>query len=133
MLRSFTTLLTISSVCPGASRPLGMSLLFVSSPFKQCQLLLSADPAPLHFKNHADWLLCTAGHPVVLCTDDCGVFATSLSREYALAAGAFQLTQEQLADLALRAVDFCFLDPAEKAALRCQMSEHLASNCGVLE
>ncbi|GAB4812986.1 hypothetical protein N2152v2_000032 [Parachlorella kessleri] len=59
-----------------------------------------------------------SGHPVVLCTDDSGVFATSLSREYAIAAAAFGISGEELAALALRGVDYTFLEEGEKAALR---------------
>ena len=63
---------------------------------------------------------------MVLCTDDSGVFATTLSREYALAAGAFHLTPQQLTELALAAVDLCFLDSRSKASLHETMSARLA-------
>jgi hypothetical protein len=39
------------------------------------------------------WDLLLAGHPVVLCTDDSGVFNTTLSKEYSIAAHAFHLDQ----------------------------------------
>lgn len=58
-----------------------------------------------------------AGHPVVLCTDDAGVFNTSLSREYALAAAAFGLSRGQLMALAVAAVDYTFASPENKARL----------------
>ncbi len=58
-----------------------------------------------------------AGHPVVLCTDDQGVFQTSLSKEYAIAAQAFQLTEDDLWTLVLRSVDYTFLPEAAKAEL----------------
>ncbi|DBA90010.1 TPA: hypothetical protein ACH3X2_004337 [Trebouxia sp. C0005] len=58
-----------------------------------------------------------AGHPVVLCTDDQGVFQTSLSKEYAIAAQAFQLTEDDLWTLVLRSVDYTFLSKAAKAEL----------------
>ena len=58
---------------------------------------------------------------MVLCTDDCGVFGTSLSREYALAATAFKLSTEQLCALALGAADAAFLPDAEKKELKQRM------------
>ncbi|KAL4419191.1 hypothetical protein ABPG77_007781 [Micractinium sp. CCAP 211/92] len=64
-------------------------------------------------------------HPVALCTDDSGVFATSLSREYAIAAAAFDLSEEQLRTLALAAADYTFLEPGERAALRERMEAAL--------
>lgn len=57
------------------------------------------------------------GHPVVLCTDDSGVFGTSLSREYALAAAAFGLTRDDLWRLAERGVGYVFAGDEEKGAL----------------
>ncbi|PSC76982.1 Adenosine deaminase [Micractinium conductrix] len=65
------------------------------------------------------------GHPVVLCTDDSGVFASSLSREYALAAAAFNLSDEELQQLAVAAADYTFLEPGERAALRERMEAAL--------
>ena len=59
-----------------------------------------------------------AGHPVILCTDDRGVFLTSLSREYAIAASAFQLDQVALLHLAEAAVEHCFASLQEKEQLR---------------
>jgi adenosine deaminase len=72
-------------------------------------------------------MLLAAGHPVVLCTDDSGVFGTSLSREYALAAGAFGLSGAELAALALKGVDYTFLEESEKEALRGRMRAALAA------
>lgn len=64
---------------------------------------------------------------MVLCTDDSGVFATSLSREYALAAGAFKLSERQLTALALKAVDYCFLEPSDMHVLRHAMQHRLTN------
>ncbi|KAL9243521.1 hypothetical protein vseg_017396 [Gypsophila vaccaria] len=49
-------------------------------------------------------------HPLTLCTDDSGVFSTSLSEEYAIAANAFNLGKTELFQLARNAVDFSFAD-----------------------
>lgn len=64
---------------------------------------------------------------MVLCTDDSGVFATSLSREYALAAAAFDLSHEELAALALQGADYVFLGAEERAALAERMRQRLPS------
>lgn len=66
-------------------------------------------------------LLCT-GHPVVLCTDDSGVFQTTLSKEYAIAAQAFKLSNQDLWDLVIKSVDYTFLQEGKKTLLR----EHIA-------
>lgn len=63
------------------------------------------------------------GHPVVLCTDDSGVFSTSLSREYAHAAQAFQLTSGDMLALAHASVEHSFATPAEKQTLRNRISQ----------
>jgi len=54
---------------------------------------------------------------VVLCTDDQGVFQTSLSKEYAIAAQAFHLSEDDLWMLVLRSVDYTFLPDLSKADL----------------
>ena len=78
--------------------------------------------------------LAAAGHPVVLCTDDSGVFGTTLSREYALAAAAFDLGEADLRALALAGAAAAFLEPGERAALRARMEAGMggggAEGCG---
>ena len=64
---------------------------------------------------------CSAGHPVVLCTDDHGVFHTSLSKEYAIAAKAFNLSEDDLWTLTLRSTDYTFLSASSKAELKAMM------------
>ena len=59
---------------------------------------------------------------MVLCTDDSGVFGTTLSREYALAAVAFKLGAAQLRRLSAAGVDHAFAEPEVKAALRAQLA-----------
>uniref|UniRef100_A0ACB8E5N8 Uncharacterized protein n=1 Tax=Sphaerodactylus townsendi TaxID=933632 RepID=A0ACB8E5N8_9SAUR len=58
------------------------------------------------------------GHPVVLCTDDKGVFATDLSREYQLVAETFQLSREQVWHLSYHAIDYVFAGARTKAELK---------------
>lgn len=41
-----------------------------------------------------------AGHPFCLCTDDCGVFDTTLSNEYGLLVETVELSREQVTELA---------------------------------
>ena len=59
-----------------------------------------------------------AGHPVILCTDDRGVFHTSLSKEYAIAAHAFGLSQSDLWQLSEQAIEHAFLSEHDKHELR---------------
>lgn len=50
--------------------------------------------------------------------DDSGVFGTSLSEEYAIAAASFGLGKARLRELAAAAADYTFLLPAKKAQLK---------------
>ncbi|KAK8629469.1 hypothetical protein V6N13_078310 [Hibiscus sabdariffa] len=59
-----------------------------------------------------------AKHPLALCTDDFGVFSTSLSGEYGLAASAFSLGKTEMFQLAENAIDFIFADDGVKEDLR---------------
>lgn len=51
----------------------------------------------------------SAGHPIALSTDDPGVFSTTLSREYAIAAAAFNLSRDEIGRLAMDAVGMMFM------------------------
>ncbi|XP_010938623.1 N6-mAMP deaminase [Elaeis guineensis] len=57
-------------------------------------------------------------HPLALCTDDCGLFSTTLSNEYYLAASTFGLDKGQIFQLARSAIEFVFADNEVKEALR---------------
>ncbi len=67
---------------------------------------------------------------MVLCTDDSGVFDTSLSKEYAIAAQAFSLSQEDLWQLSRRAIEHTFLSGTEKQELRSRWDQQHATCMG---
>ncbi|XP_035225066.1 adenosine deaminase-like protein isoform X2 [Stegodyphus dumicola] len=63
-----------------------------------------------HFKSE--------NYPCVLCTDDKGIFSTSLSNEYSLAYKYYGLTKDELFDLSFESINYTFSDDAEKQKLR---------------
>ncbi|KAL9325477.1 hypothetical protein ACSQ67_006122 [Phaseolus vulgaris] len=62
--------------------------------------------------------LYNARHPLVLCTDDSGVFSTSLSNEYNIAASTFGLGQNEMFELSKNSIEFIFGDNVVKEILR---------------
>ncbi|KAG1670376.1 hypothetical protein FOA52_000136 [Chlamydomonas sp. UWO 241] len=67
--------------------------------------------------NHHFGELRAAGASVALCTDDSGVFGTSLSEEFATCARSFRLGRADLAALCVSAVDYTFCSARECAWL----------------
>ncbi|XP_076043550.1 N6-Methyl-AMP deaminase-like isoform X3 [Oratosquilla oratoria] len=67
------------------------------------------------------------GHPFVICTDDKGVFCTSLSNEYYIFAKHHCISKEEISKLCEAAVDTTFLSPAEKMKLKETLSIKLHS------
>ncbi|PIN21147.1 Adenine deaminase/adenosine deaminase [Handroanthus impetiginosus] len=59
-----------------------------------------------------------SNHPLILCTDDSGIFSTSLSSEYALASSTFGLGKREMFDLAQKAIDFIFACDGVKRELK---------------
>ena len=70
-----------------------------------------------------------AKHPLILCTDDSGIFSTSLSGEYILAASSFGLGKKEMLELGRNAIEFIFADDEIKRELR----EAFDSAAGTLE
>ncbi|KAL1196381.1 N6-mAMP deaminase [Cardamine amara subsp. amara] len=59
-----------------------------------------------------------AKHPLILCTDDFGVFSTTISNEYAFAVRAFGLGKTKTFALARTAIDATFAEDEVKQQLR---------------
>lgn len=72
-------------------------------------------PSLGHHPMLSSWL--AAGYPVAVCTDDSGVFDVTLSSELRLVAEACHLGPRAVADLALAAFRFAFLDPVTRDRL----------------
>jgi adenosine deaminase len=62
----------------------------------------------LHSPEHAIRRMIEAGLRVTINTDDPGLFATTLNREYTLAAEAFGLSEATLADIAANGLKYCW-------------------------
>ncbi|WOL06722.1 adenosine deaminase-like protein isoform X1 [Canna indica] len=69
----------------------------------------------LHNHHFAD--LYKAKHPLSLCTDDSGLFSTTLSNEYYLAASTFGLNKSEIFVLARSAIQYAFVDDEVKEEL----------------
>ncbi|KAL4436777.1 hypothetical protein ABPG75_003916 [Micractinium tetrahymenae] len=106
-------------------------LLSSGIPLEVCLTSNVVTRSVLNLKEHEFATLYKRGHPVVLCTADSGILNTSLSREYAIAAYAFGLTDRQLLRLAMEALDFSFLDDIERISVQQRMQTVLA--CAGLE
>ncbi|KAG6554768.1 hypothetical protein Mapa_003787 [Marchantia paleacea] len=68
-------------------------------------------------RDHHFAALYNAKHPVVLCTDDPGLFSTSLTLEFAIAATCFGLTNLELLIMGKSAINYTFADDKTKLIL----------------
>ncbi|XP_052860930.1 adenosine deaminase-like protein [Anopheles cruzii] len=78
------------------------------------------------YKEHHFGKLLERNQPVCVCTDDFGVFETSLSRELEICATTFNLSNEQVYDLQQKSVDFTFATEEEKIQLRRTLNQFKA-------
>ncbi|XP_067635467.1 adenosine deaminase-like protein isoform X2 [Eurosta solidaginis] len=60
--------------------------------------------------------------PVILCTDDCGVFDTTLSKEFALAQQIYNLTNDDLDYLLMMGLENAFLENRDRIYLLKEIS-----------
>ncbi|TMW68789.1 hypothetical protein Poli38472_006257 [Pythium oligandrum] len=71
---------------------------------------------------HREVVTLGTSYPLCLCTDDTGVLDTTISREYARAAQAFNLTRARLVEIARGAI-FIIFDPSCKASLESALEQ----------
>ena len=102
----------------GGSKDLWQQLQEVKCPVEVCltsNVLCQSVPS---YKEHQAGLYHNQGIPVVLCTDDKGVFSCTLSGEYSIAAESFGWTKEDMYNLSINALDHSFMEEVEKDEMR---------------
>ncbi|XP_021934884.1 adenosine deaminase-like protein isoform X2 [Zootermopsis nevadensis] len=102
----------------GGSQELWIKLLHSHIPVELCLTSNVKCGTVENYKKHHFIHLFTAKHPIVLATDDKGVFATSLSEEYVLAANSYDLSKEQLWKMTMSSIDYTFASEEEKNRLK---------------
>lgn len=79
------------------------------------------------YEDHHLKELLVSKHPLALCTDDKGVFHTTLSSEYTIAANTFGLTRHELFVLSQGTLALIFADTATRAILEADWATFGAS------
>lgn len=102
----------------GGTEQLWQRLLDSNIPVELCMTSNVKCGTVENYEKHHILHFISAKHPVALATDDKGVFATSLSEEYALASHHHHLTKEQLWQLSLSTIDYTFTSQDEKELLK---------------
>ncbi|PNF24112.1 hypothetical protein B7P43_G03245 [Cryptotermes secundus] len=102
----------------GGSQELWIKLLNSHIPVELCLTSNVKCGTAESYKKHHFIHLFSVKHPVVLATDDKGVFSTSLSEEYMLTADSHGLSREQLWQMALSSIDYTFASEEEKNQLK---------------
>ncbi|KAG8232061.1 hypothetical protein J437_LFUL012012 [Ladona fulva] len=101
----------------GGSDKLWNLLLDYSIPIELCMTSNVKTGTVVKYENHHFDYLQKHGHPIMLGTDDKGVFSTTLSEEYCIAAKTFGLNIEQLWQLSYDSISYSFANESEKTKL----------------
>ncbi|PSN55923.1 Adenosine deaminase-like protein [Blattella germanica] len=102
----------------GGTKELWNTLLAKKIPVELCLTSNVKSKTVENYKEHQFHHFFSAKHPITISTDDKGVFATSLSEEYALAAKHHNLSRKQLWELSLFSIDYTFASEDEKNQLK---------------
>ncbi|XP_067144571.1 adenosine deaminase-like protein A isoform X2 [Centruroides vittatus] len=70
------------------------------------------------YEDHHFKLWFEKNHPCIICTDDKGIFGTSLSREYYITAEKFSLSEDDVWNLSYHSIDYIFADFDMKETLK---------------
>ncbi|XP_034196674.1 adenosine deaminase-like protein [Osmia lignaria lignaria] len=84
------------------------------------------------YASHQFKYLYEAEHPICLATDDKGVFHTSLSREYEIAASTFSLSRKDLVNLSMSSVRYAFATSEEKNVLSSKIETFSREVCDTI-
>uniref|UniRef100_A0A182V966 Adenosine deaminase domain-containing protein n=1 Tax=Anopheles merus TaxID=30066 RepID=A0A182V966_ANOME len=75
------------------------------------------------YEDHHVAKLLKLKHPVCVCTDDFGVFETSLSQELKICASTFSLTMADMVEMQRNAIEYSFASKQEKKELRAKIEQ----------
>ncbi|XP_066996474.2 adenosine deaminase-like protein [Anabrus simplex] len=102
----------------GGSETLWIKLLQWEIPVEICLTSnVRCKTVPSYAAHHLERVIASK-HPMTLATDDKGVFNTTLSQEYRIAAECFSLSKEDLYDLSLASVEYAFCTELEKMKMK---------------
>nr|CAD7268940.1 unnamed protein product [Timema shepardi] len=102
----------------GGSSELWEILLQSKIPVEACLTSNVKSRTVKHYEDHHFQYMFKHQHPITLGTDDKGVFATSLSREFQIAANTFSLSKQQMWKLSFDSVDYIFGTQQEQIHLK---------------